>query len=100
MELQAEDAAIRAAHRGEGAVAAGSQRAEAWRQGFQAVAVRHPHRVAAFGDERVGAQGLHLGGTVLALAGASHAPAQRMGEKLHAVADAQHGQTGPEHVGR
>ena len=88
VELHAEVLAAHIAHGGIGTVGGAGQRGEPFRHARDAVAVRHPDR----GDlvqHGAGEQGLDLGGAVLALGGGVHLPAQGMGERLHAVADAE-----------
>ncbi len=89
------------AHDGDGRVVGVGEGAEAGRHLDDVVAVAHPD---GDGGRQVGEQRRQLrlvddGVAVLVLLAGGHAAAELVGEQLHAVADAEHGQALLEDVG-
>ena len=101
VELDAVQALV-VAHGGHGDRLAGGEHAEAGGRLGDAVAVAHPdgHRLGQLGQEVRLALVVDHGVAELPLATAGHATAQRGRHRLHAVADAQHGQPALVDVGR
>ncbi len=92
MELQPVDLPLHVRHGGERRVAGRADRDEARRQSLHAVAVAHPDLEARAEprQQRVVAGELHLGVAVLAVRGGLHGAAELLGQRLHAVTDAEH----------
>jgi hypothetical protein len=95
MELQRVDSALHIRHRGKRRVRGRGDRLETRRQLFDAIAVAHPHfqvraRPGEPVQQRVFIRELHLGVAVLTVIGALDRTAELRGERLHAVADAEH----------
>ena len=93
VELDPVEAALDVLQRGDGRLGRARQRGEARRRLVDRVAVRHPARLLG---RRAGQQPARLGdgqprAAELADLGALDPPAERQHERLHAVADAEHG---------
>ena len=100
VELHPKQAASKVAHGGHRAVGTARQYDKPGRRRFNAVAVRHPHRLRPGREQRVIQHGFNLGRAVFTLAGRRHLAVQGVGQRLHAIADPQDGQAELEHIGR
>ena len=95
MELQRVDLALHVGHRGERRVRRRRDRGEPGRQLLDAIAVAHPDleiraRLREALEQRIGARELHFRVAVLAMVRGLDGAAELRGERLHAVADAEH----------
>ncbi len=100
MKLHAVIAAFRVTHGCDRAVARPGQGNKTGWRGLDAVAVAHPHRVAARREEQVLADGFDGRRPIFAVRRRGNPPTQGMGQGLHAVADTQHRQSAFQQVGQ
>ena len=102
VELDAVQPAFDVAHRRVGRVGGRRQRGETLRRLLDAVAVRHPdvEQVGQVVQQRIGGGGADLRRAVLARLGRRDLAAERVGQRLHAVADAEHRLAHRQNVGR
>ena len=96
MELQPVNLAVDVGHGGERRIRRRADRRETFRQAFDAIAVAHPYLEtrAEIREQRIAARQIHLGVAVLAMIGSRDRAAELRRERLHAVADAEHGCAG------
>ena len=89
--LHTEQAAAAVFKSGHGGLGSGGGNHEAFRGGLHRVAMAHPHHLVCGGGGKQAGVGVHLSGgvSILAGAGAAHAPTQALRHGLEAVADTQ-----------